>query len=50
MTKNIYKKEKMNASESYKYFSSPFWDIYYSKQKCVIKNYVIDPDIKVIKD
>lgn len=49
MVEHIFKKSSNKyGAEKYKYFSTPFLDIYYPKQKILIKNYVLEPDKKLI--
>lgn len=45
----IFKKPNRKGAEKYKYFSAPFLDIYFPRKKNIIKNYLLEPDIKTIK-
>lgn len=45
----IFKKIEQNKDEKHLYFSSPFVDIYLTNKKSIIKNYVLDPDLRIIK-
>lgn len=47
MKEKIYKLENKKA-EIYKYISAPFANIYNSKSNNVIKNYILEPEIKLI--
>lgn len=50
MMEKIFRKPDKKCAEKYlKYFSAPFLEIYYLKQNNILKNYVLDPDIKLIK-
>jgi len=39
---------KIKDSEVYKYFSQPKRDCLYQARKNLIKNYVLDPDVKLV--
>jgi len=40
---------KIKDSEVYKYFSLPKRDCLYNARKNLIKNYILDPDVKMVK-
>lgn len=42
------KQNKYRDGEVYKYFSQPKRDHLYQARKNLIKNYVLDPDVKVV--
>jgi len=46
---NVFRNQPKYNAEKYKYFSVPCWDFYHQKQKKILKNYILDPDIKLIK-
>lgn len=48
MIEQVFKKPNKNGTEKYKYFSVPFFDVYFPKRKSVIKNYVLEVDEKHI--
>lgn len=49
MVGQVFKNSNKKGAEKYKYFSAPFIDIYYPKQKNLIKNYMLEPHKKLIK-
>ncbi len=49
MKEKVIRNVPRKGNERYKYFSVPFLDIYYQNQKILIKNYIIDPDLKTIR-
>ena len=46
----VFKKERSHASEKNKYFSAPFLELYLPIRKPLIKNYVLDPDVRLLKN
>lgn len=44
MIEHIFKNINKKDAERYKYISASFIDVYYAKQKNIIKNYVLAPD------
>lgn len=48
MIEQVFKKPNKKGTEKYKYFSVPFFDVYFPKRKSVIKNYVLEVDEKHI--
>lgn len=48
MAVKVFRKEFKSRMEKYKKFSCNFIDLYLGKGNILIKNYVIDPDTKVI--
>lgn len=49
MIEQIFKNQQMSRAKRNKYFSEQFREIYLVKKNNVIKNYVMDPELKVIK-
>jgi len=49
MIEHFFKKERKNKADKYKYVSVPFLGLYLPKRNNVIKNYVLDPDTKLVK-
>lgn len=48
MKTKIFKSPTKQSTEKYKYISAPFLDLYHPYKKMLIKNYVLDPDIKFL--
>lgn len=49
MIKRVFKKELKGETDRYKYFSIPYIEIYYPREKTLIKNYIIEPHAKIVK-
>lgn len=50
MINHIFKNIRKNSAKRNKYFSAPFLELYLPKRKNLIKNYVIDPDTRLIDE
>ena len=48
MIEHVFKKERKTRAEN-KYISVPFLSLYLPKRKNIVKNYVLDPDAKLVK-
>ena len=48
MREIVFKKEYKKVAEKYLYFSATLAEMYYSKNKVLIKNYILEPDVKLI--
>lgn len=48
MKGKIFRNENKKGAEKYLYFSAPFLDFYFPSKKVLIKNYILEPDIKTI--
>lgn len=49
MPEKIFKKQDAKGAEKYKYFSAPFLDFYFPQKKILIKNYIIEPNYRLLK-
>lgn len=49
MIEQIFKNINNKNSDKHKYLSMPFFDTYYPVRKNLLKNYMINPDTKIIK-
>lgn len=49
MIEQIQKKINNSNFDKSKHISRPFFDIYYPLRKNLLKNYIIAPDVKIIK-
>lgn len=50
MMEQVYKKVNLKTTEKYLYFSASSLDRYSSKPSNLIKNYIIVPDYKILKE
>ena len=48
MINHFFKNLRKRSADKNKYFSAPFLELYLPKRKNLIKNYVLDPDTKLI--
>lgn len=49
MIERIFKKANKKGAEKYLYFSAPFLHMYFPKRKNLIKNYIFEPDYRLLK-
>lgn len=49
MVEQVLKKSYKYSTEKHKYLSAPFIDIYYFNKKNLLKNYILEPNVKLIK-
>lgn len=49
MINRVFKKELKGETDRYKYFSVPYIEIYYPRRKTLIKNYILEPNSKIVK-
>lgn len=49
MVSKLFKTPPKKSAQKYKNFYAPFLSLYLPERKSLIKNYIIEPEIRVIK-